>query len=319
MSFTDLPTIAETVRLYNLAPKKSLGQNFLFDLSLTRKIARLLPSPAKNDLVLEVGPGPGSLTRALLLEGKFPLLVIERDARCIQALEALQTHSPQGIMTIVEGDALQINYAKLCPPEGHLHIAANLPYNISTELLMMWCENVESIASMTLMFQKEVAERLVASPGCKAYGRLSVLVQAHFLAHKAFDIPPQAFYPPPKITSSVVTFSKVEKRLAKDHWEALKVLTKLAFSQRRKMLRTTLKPLGDLYPGVFSDLEEWLGRVGAQPTDRAENISVPAYSQLAATLISGAPTALKEGDLDQDLEPAPQEDPSGLVDGKLSS
>lgn len=275
-----LDTIAETVKKYGLSPKKNLGQNFLFDLSLTRKIARGLPHLGVKDRLIEIGPGPGSLTRALILECNHPLTVLEKDERCLPALRKLQETYPA--LDIMHSDALDFDYADLVETGHRLHITGNLPYNIATELFVKWCQYRSHIGSMVLMFQKEVAERILSPEGQKSYGRLSVLAQSHFTCVKLFDIGSSAFYPAPKVTSSVVRFTPLKTNdLTKEQVRGLQQLTKLAFSQRRKMLRSTLKPLG-LTP---QDLIRVLDQVGIKDTDRAESVSVTTYINLMDLLL----------------------------------
>ncbi len=268
----DLPPLSTVVREFGLAPKKSLGQNFLFDLNLTAKIARAAGDLTDCD-VLEIGPGPGGLTRALLSAGAKRVVAIERDTRCIAALEQVAARYP-GRLTIIEADAMNFD------PRDHFEappkIVANLPYNIGTELLVGWLttEWPPWWQSLTLMFQREVAERIVARSGSKAYGRLSVLAGWRAEATLLFDIPPEAFTPPPKVTSSVI--SLVPRPEPGDvRLRALERITAAAFGQRRKMLRRSLAPLGGL---------DLLARADIEQTKRAEDIDIDGFLALARAL-----------------------------------
>lgn len=271
-SFENLPTLKETVQRYALLAKKSLGQNFLLNMDVVRKVAR-----SAGDLsqctVLEIGPGPGGLTRALLEMGAKSVIAVERDERCITVLQDLVV-AACGRLTLIEGDALKVKPQELCP--GPLKIVANLPYNIGTVLLTNWFEDLENIQSLTLMFQKEVALRIVAKPNTEHYGRLSVISSWLTQAQRVFDLPPHAFTPAPKVTSSVVHL--VPKELTpedKSLTPFLEKITKAAFAQRRKMLRSTLK-------GYFS--QEELADLGINPEWRAEVLTVENYKTLAISL-----------------------------------
>ncbi len=268
-----LPPLAQIVKTHGLAPTKALGQNFLFDLNLTAKIARAAGDLTDCD-VLEIGPGPGGLTRALLAAGARRVVAIERDTRCLPALAEIAAHYP-GRLEVIEGDALTLDPRPLfdTPPK----IIANLPYNIGTELLVGWLTTADWPPwwhSLTLMFQREVAERIVARPGSKAYGRLSVLAGWRAAGMILFDIPPQAFVPPPKVTSAVI---RIEPRTAPGDvpLAALERLTAAAFGQRRKMLRRSLAPLGG---------EGLLDRAKIDPTKRAEDIDIEGFLALARLL-----------------------------------
>ena len=269
----DLPPLREVIARHELAARKSLGQNFLLDLNLTSKIARV-PGDLSEADVLEVGPGPGGLTRGLLAAGARKVLVVEKDRRCIPALEEIAAAYP-GRLTVIEGDALDIDpAAHLQPP---VHVAANLPYNIGTELLVRWLTPdawPPFWESLTLMFQKEVAERIVAQPGTKAYGRLAILAQWRTEARIALTLPPQAFAPPPKVHSAVVHLRALpEPRFPADPETLSRVVAK-AFNQRRKMLRACLK-------GLVPDVEDRLRAVGIDPTRRAETLSLEEFCALA--------------------------------------
>ena len=271
MSVDGLPSLGEVIRRHGLIAKKALRQNCLPDLNLTRRIARAA-GRLDGATVIEVGPGPGGLTRALLLEGAEGIIAIERDQRCIGALGEIATHYP-GRLQIVEGDALKTDFAALAEHADAVKIVANLPYNIGTELLVRWLTLQHwppFYASMTLMFQREVAERIIAQPGDGAYGRLSVLAGWRTEAAILFDVPPRAFTPPPKVTSSVVHLVPREKPYAVDV-RTLARVTEAAFGQRRKMLRQSLKSLGG---------EALLARAGIDGTRRAETLSVEEFVRL---------------------------------------
>ena len=267
-----LPPLRAVIAEHGLSARKALGQNFLLDLNLTRKIARRVGDLTACD-VLEVGPGPGGLTRALLMEGARHVTVIERDARCLPALEQISAAWP-GRLTVVMGDALSVELPEMTPP---VRIAANLPYNIGTERLVRWLTPPDwppFWASLTLMFQREVAERIVAAPGSKAYGRLSILAQWRCEARIAFELPPRAFTPPPKVSSAVVHLDALpEPRFPADP-KVLERVVAAAFNQRRKMLRAALK-------GLAPDAEDRLRAAGIAPTERAENLSLEAFCALA--------------------------------------
>jgi 16S rRNA (adenine1518-N6/adenine1519-N6)-dimethyltransferase len=272
-SAAELPPLREVIRRFELGARKSLGQNFLLDLNLTRRIARTA-APLDQANIVEIGPGPGGLTRALLLEGAQHVTAIERDPRCIAALGELAAAFP-GRLTIVEGDALAGDAASLAPAPRK--IVANLPYNIATPLLIGWLGNARAYESLTLMFQKEVAERLAAAPGGASYGRLAVLAQWRCTVKLAFDVPPQAFVPAPKVTSTVVHLVPRAAPLAECDQALLERVTAAAFGQRRKMLRQSLKSLG-------SDTAALIAASGAAPTARAEELSVEQFCALARAL-----------------------------------
>jgi 16S rRNA (adenine1518-N6/adenine1519-N6)-dimethyltransferase len=270
-----LPPLREVIERHGLAAKKSLGQNFLFDLNLTRRIAR---SAGKLDdvTVVEVGPGPGGLTRALLMEGAKRVVAIERDARALPALAEIAAAYP-GRLEVISGDALDPSWLQRV--EGPARIVANLPYNIATPLLVGWLTSEPWppwYRSLTLMFQKEVAERITAKPGSKAYGRLAVLAQWRAVATKLFDIDRRAFSPPPNVTSSVVHIVPGVPTAA-IRVETLERITAAAFGQRRKMLRQSLKSLG-VTPEVLLQAAE------IEPTRRAEELSVGEFCRMAQQL-----------------------------------
>ena len=269
----DLPPLREVIRRHGLTPKKSLGQNFLFDLNLTARIARAA-EPLENITVVEIGPGPGGLTRALLALGARRVVAIERDQRAIAALEEIGARYP-GQLEIVAGDALRIDPRDQLGPE-RARVVANLPYNIATALLIGWLTAEPWppwYNSLLLMFQREVAERIVATPGSKSYGRLSVLAGWRTEAKLLFDVAPSAFVPPPKVTSSVVRLTPRPVPLACQSI-ALQRVTEAAFGQRRKMLRQSLKTLG-------VDAGALLSEAGIEPTARAEEIPVEGFVALA--------------------------------------
>jgi 16S rRNA (adenine1518-N6/adenine1519-N6)-dimethyltransferase len=269
----DLPPLREVIRRHGLTPRKSLGQNFLFDLNLTARIARAA-EPLENVTVVEIGPGPGGLTRALLALGARRVVAIERDQRAVAALEEIAARYP-GRLDIVSGDALTIDARNALGPE-RARVVANLPYNIATALLIGWL-TIEPwppwYDSLLLMFQREVAERIVAVPGSKAYGRLSVLAGWRTEARILFDVARSAFVPPPKVTSSVVRLMPRPTPLACNS-AALQRVTEAAFGQRRKMLRQSLKTLG-------VDALALLAEAGIEPTARAEDIPVEGFVALA--------------------------------------
>lgn len=268
-----LPPLRETIAAHGLDARKRLGQHFLLDLNLTRRIARA-GAPLSPGTVVEVGPGPGGLTRALLLEGATNVVAVEVDTRAITALQELR-EAARGCLKVIEGDALDMDLAALGPPPRR--IVANLPYNVSTALLVRWLHAADDVADMVLMFQKEVVDRLVASPRTKDYGRLSVLAQHVCTVQRLFDVAPSAFVPPPKVVSSV---ARLRPRPPGDRLADLKPLervTAAAFGQRRKMLRGALA-------GLFSDPTAVLTGLGLSPTARAEELTVAEFVRLAGVL-----------------------------------
>lgn len=273
----NLPPLKDVISKYEIRAKKSLGQNFLLDLNLTSKIARYAGNLKQSD-VLEIGPGPGGLTRSLLNEGARQVVSIEKDKRCIAALEEIQSLFP-GRLKLLQGDALSMNVTQYFTDP--IKIIANLPYNIGTELLVRWLnsKNWPSFwQSMTLMFQKEVANRIVAHPGSKAYGRLSVMSQWRCNTKIAFNIPATAFTPPPKVESAVVHFEALNEPKFPAEVDKLEFVVSKAFNQRRKMLRGALK-------GHFKNVEEGLFSIGVLPTKRAENITIKEYCAMSQILI----------------------------------
>ena len=268
-----LPPLRQVIADHGLSARKSLGQNFLLDLNLTAKIARQAGDLSGCD-VLEIGPGPGGLTRGLLSEGARRVLAIEKDTRCLPALEQIATAYP-GRLEVLNADALEIDpLDHLTPP---IKVAANLPYNVGTELLIRWLTPPDwppFWQSLTLMFQREVAERIVAQPGSKAYGRLAILSQWRANAQIVMHLPPGAFTPPPKVSSAVVHLTALpEPRFPADP-KILERVVARAFNQRRKMLRAALK-------GMAPDIEDRLLSAGIQPTDRAETIHLEQFCALA--------------------------------------
>lgn len=269
-----LPPLREVIQRHGLDARKALGQNFLLDLNLTQKVART--AGALDDAtVFEVGPGPGGLTRAILALGAKKVIAVERDARCLPALAEIADHYP-GRLDVIEGDALKIDFEAMAPA-GPIKIIANLPYNVGTQLLVNWLLPKAwppFWQSLTLMFQKEVGERIVASEGDDHYGRLGVLTGWRTHARMAFDIPPQAFTPPPKVISTVVHLTPNENPIPCSVANLEKV-TQAAFGQRRKMLRQSLKPVGG---------ESLLIKAGIDPARRAETLSVEEFCRLANSL-----------------------------------
>ena len=269
----DLPPLRDVIARHGLSARKSLGQNFILDLNLTAKIARRAGDLSASD-VLEIGPGPGGLTRGLLAEGARRVLAIEKDERCLPALAEIAKAYP-GRLEVLNADALEIDpLAHLTPP---IRIVANLPYNVGTELLTRWLDPgpwPPAWSSLTLMFQKEVAQRITAAPGSKAYGRLAVLAQWRTEARIVMELPPEAFTPPPKVESAVVHLTALpEPRYPADARTLFRVTAK-AFNQRRKMLRASLK-------GLTPDIEDRLVAAGIKPTQRAEELSLDAFCALA--------------------------------------
>ncbi|NLH81461.1 MAG: 16S rRNA (adenine(1518)-N(6)/adenine(1519)-N(6))-dimethyltransferase RsmA [Phyllobacteriaceae bacterium] len=275
----DLPPLREVIARHEIAALKSLGQNFLLDLNLTARIARA-GGPLEGELIVEVGPGPGGLTRALLAEGAGRVVAIERDRRCLAALAEIAERHPNRL-TVIEGDALEVDMAALVAEHGFgrpARLCANLPYNVATPLLVGWLRAEPWPAwwaSATLMFQREVAERIVATPASDHYGRLGVLAGWRTEARILFDLSPSAFSPPPKVTSSVVRLVPRATPLTVDP-DALERVVAAAFGQRRKMLRQSLKSLGDA-PGL-------LEAAGIEATRRAEEIDVAGFVRLTNAL-----------------------------------
>ncbi len=273
----DLPPLGQVISDHGLSARKSLGQNFLLDLNLTAKIARLAGDLTGCD-VLEIGPGPGGLTRGLLAMGARRVVAVEKDPRCIAALEEIGAAYP-GRLQVLNGDALTVNPLEhLTPP---VRVAANLPYNIGTELLVRWLTPPSwppFWQSLTLMFQREVALRIVAQPGSKAYGRLAILAQWRCEANIVLSLPPEAFTPPPKVSSAVVHLSALPAPRYEADAAVLSRVVATAFNQRRKMLRAALK-------GLAPDIEDRLIAAGIAPTTRAEQVPLEAFCALAREVV----------------------------------
>jgi 16S rRNA (adenine1518-N6/adenine1519-N6)-dimethyltransferase len=268
-----LPPLREVIRAHDLVARKQLGQNFLLDLNLTAKIARSAGGLSDCD-VLEVGPGPGGLTRGLLAEGARRVVAVEKDARCLPALAEIAAAYP-GRLTVLHGDALELDLsAHLAPP---VKIVANLPYNVGTELLIRWLSPPvwpPIWSSLTLMFQKEVAERIVAKPRTDHYGRLALLAQWRCDARIVMTLPPEAFTPAPKVHSAVVQLTALPGPRFPCDFRILQRVTAMAFNQRRKMLRSSLK-------GLRPNIETVLETVSIPPTARAEEIGLEQFCALA--------------------------------------
>lgn len=270
-----LPSLKETVEKYGLLAKKSLGQNFLLDMNIINKIIRLSlqeqhKTDFQNEIVYEIGPGPGGLTRAILAANPQKLTVIEMDERCIQIMHELKDASGDRLV-IVNGDAMQYNYEqKTMLPQN---IISNLPYNISVALLILWLKNMNNFDSLTLMFQREVAERITADINTKNYGRISVLAQLTCKIKSLFSIPPSCFVPAPKVWSTVLLFQRADNMLPKDILPKVEKITALAFGQRRKMIRQSLKSI----PNITQICDE----LNIKDTMRAENITPTQYLALA--------------------------------------
>jgi 16S rRNA (adenine1518-N6/adenine1519-N6)-dimethyltransferase len=271
-----LPPLRDVIATHGLAAKKSLGQNFLFDLNLTRRIARSAGA-LEGFTIVEIGPGPGGLTRALLMEGATKVIAVERDERTLPALAEIQAAYP-GKLEVINADALEVDWANVI--KGPAKIVANLPYNVATALLVGWLTPKEWppwFSSLTLMFQKEVAMRIAAKAGDDAYGRLSILSQWRCEATRLFDVNKSAFTPPPKITSSIVHLVPRAACEPPCKMEFLERVTAAGFGQRRKMLRSSLK-------SVFPNPEAILEPLAIDPTTRAEQVSVADFARLALML-----------------------------------
>ena len=274
MNLETLPPLREALAEHGLLARKSFGQHFLLDLNITRKIARLAAF-APGDRVIEVGPGPGGLTRALL-EAGAEVVAIEKDERFRPLLEELGQVAPGGAFTLILADALVADEARLA--EGRpAHVVSNLPYNVGTALLIKWLTGPWTPASMTLMFQKEVADRITAPTNGEAYGRLAVIAQATSEARMVMEVPARAFTPPPKIDSAVVRLTPRADRPSPARLDALQKITAAAFGQRRKMLRASLKAMGG---------EPLIEAAGLNPQARAETIDVEGFLRLADAWIA---------------------------------
>jgi 16S rRNA (adenine1518-N6/adenine1519-N6)-dimethyltransferase len=266
-----LPPLRDVIARYDLMARKALGQHFLCDLNLTRRIAEQAGN-LTGCTIFEIGPGPGGLTRALLGTNAKKVIVIEKDPRCLGALADITAVS-DGRLEIIAGDALKVDLTNLA--DAPRAIIANLPYNIGTELLLNWLHQIAAYQSLTLMFQAEVADRLAAKPGSKIYGRLSVIAQFCCDVERFMDLPARAFTPPPKVDSAVVHLTPRKDRPEDIDFKVLEKVTMAAFGQRRKMLRSSLKPLGG---------EDLLKRAGINPELRAENLSVRDFENLVRRL-----------------------------------
>lgn len=268
-----LPPLRAVIAEHGLAARRSLGQHFLLDLNLTRRIARAASGLATGTVV-EVGPGPGGLTRALLAEGATNLVAIERDDRCIDALRPLEAASG-GRLTLLAADALEVDAVTLGPPP--VRIVANLPYNVGTPLLFGWLAQADRIAEMILMFQREVAERITARPGSKAYGRLAVAASWRAETRLLFTVPARAFTPPPKVDSAVIRLMPYQTPPFPAAWPDLEAVSAAAFGQRRKTLRRALSRLD-------VPAERLLEQAGIDGGRRAETLTVGEFASLARTL-----------------------------------
>ena len=271
-----LPSLKEVIERHGLLAKKSLGQNFILDQNVTDRIVRTAGS-LKEKIVMEVGPGPGGLTRSILEANPARVIAVEKDRRCIDALKELNPHYPQ--LLILHEDALAFDMmdSALINLTNPVKIIANLPYNVGTPLLIKWLQTLTVIESMTLMFQKEVAERITAKPKTKAYGRLSILVQWLCEADSCFDLPPTVFVPQPKVTSSVVHITPRKEPLAKIKFQTMEALTQATFGQRRKMIKTSLK-------NIIEDPLPLLKAARIDPNKRPEELTVNNFCKLAELL-----------------------------------
>jgi 16S rRNA (adenine1518-N6/adenine1519-N6)-dimethyltransferase len=269
--------LREIIARYELSARKGLGQNFILDLNLTRRIARAA-GPLDAVSIVEIGPGPGGLTRALLECGARHVTAIERDTRCIAALQGLSAAYP-GRLTVIEGDALALDPVSLVAAPRK--IVANLPYNVATPLLIAWLRQIGEYQSFTLLFQKEVAQRLMARPRSHDYGRLTIITQWLATVRALFDIPGSAFVPPPKVTSTLVQLTPRAAPFGDCRFADLERITAAAFGQRRKMLRASLRTLGDS--------EALLAAAGVTPTARAEELTVEKFCALARALAAASP------------------------------
>jgi len=270
-----LPPLRAVISRLGLTARKGLGQNFILDLNLTRRIARAA-EPLEGVTVVEVGPGPGGLTRALLMEGAAHVISIERDSRCLEALQEIAEHYP-GALIVISEDALKVDYGSL--GQGPMRIVANLPYNIATPLLINWLKASPWppwYDRMVLMFQREVADRIVAGPGSKTYGRLSVISQWRTKPRICLSLPPQAFTPPPKVDSALVEFTPLPEPENACSPASLEAVTAATFGQRRKMLKSSLRQIVD-------DPQTLLKEVGISPELRPEQLEVGQFVELART------------------------------------
>ena len=269
MADDSLPPLREVIARHGLMARKSLGQHFLLDLNLTRRIARAAGDLGRG-VTIEIGPGPGGLTRALLAEGAARVIAIERDQRCLPALAEIAAVYPDRL-EVVEADALEADVARL--GEAPRRIVANLPYNVATPLLLGWLRRATAFESITVMVQKEVADRVAAAPGDADYGRLAIVTQWLCVAKPQFNVAREAFTPPPNVASTVIRLDPRPAPLAPARMETLERVTAAAFGQRRKMLRASLKQLGDA--------ARLLGSAGIDGTRRAEELTVEEFCALA--------------------------------------
>lgn len=281
----DLPTLTQTVQIHNLAANKKLGQHFLLDMNITHNIARLV-TPLDQSTIFEIGPGPGGLTRALLMNGADKVITIEMDDRFLAPLSDIERAS-NGRLTTINADALRVDLAKIAlesTPGNTIKIAANLPYNVGTKLLTNWLTATPLFWSQAvLMFQKEVAERICATPEDSAYGRLAILTQSVCSARMAFDLPARDFTPPPKVDSAVIVLDPLPLEKRYKNLKKLGQVTEAAFGQRRKMLRRSLKTIASRHDVV---VENWLETCEIEPTRRPETLPVKDFHKLADYLLS---------------------------------
>ncbi len=276
-NLASLPTLSETVKIHRLGANKKLGQHFLLDMNVTDQIARLA-LPLEGSHIVEIGPGPGGLTRALLKNNASAVTAIEMDDRFLAPLADIKAVSGDRL-SIIHGDALNVHIAKELGPDRPIKIAANLPYNVGTKMLVNWLTaNPLFWTQAVLMFQKEVAQRIVAAPGDSGYGRLAILSQSVCMCRLAFEVPAKSFSPPPKVDSAVVVFDPLPEDKRFKDLKKLGELTQAAFGQRRKMLRKSLRPFAKKYDLV---LEDWFETCGAVVTQRPEELSVSQFQKLA--------------------------------------
>lgn len=277
---SSLPSLSQTVKIHKLDANKKLGQHFLLDINVTDKIARLA-APLEGCHVVEIGPGPGGLTRSLLMGGAGAVTAIEMDPRFINPLEDIKALS-QDRLTIIHDDALTVDIARILGPERPIKIAANLPYNVGTKMLINWLTADPVFWTLAvLMFQKEVAERIVAKPGDNGYGRLAILSQSVCMCRMAFDVPAKSFSPPPKVDSAVVVLEPLPLGERFENLKLLGELTRAAFGQRRKMLRKSLKPFAAKYS---LNLDDWLSSCDVDPTARPEVLPVSVFQIMARNI-----------------------------------
>jgi 16S rRNA (adenine1518-N6/adenine1519-N6)-dimethyltransferase len=279
---TELPSIYEHAKRFGIIAKKSLGQNFLFDENINDKIVRIA-GDLSGQYVVEIGPGPGGLTRSILKCNPKKLIVIEKDTRCIELLQDIQKLYPQ--LEIISADALKLSvkqiisqYLPEAAPTSQVKIISNLPYNIGTVLLFKWLDEIENVVDLTLMFQREVADRICAKENSDAYGKLSIMVQLKAMAEKMMDLSPKAFTPPPKVSSAIVKIHPHVKQPDPKLVEVIKKLVSAGFNARRKMIGKSLNP-------VIKSLDVFEA-VGISPKLRAENLSLEDYVKLAEYLVS---------------------------------